>query len=52
MTDLIHSIDDTLRELAVASIWGFVKSIIKKVRMILVLEGEREAVEILDIIAE
>ncbi len=52
MTDLIHSIDDTLRELAAASIWGFVKSIIKKVRMILVLEGEREAVEILDIIAE
>ena len=52
MTDLIHSIDDTLRDLAAASIWGFVKSIIKKVRMILVLEGEREAVEILDIIAE
>lgn len=52
MSDLIHSIDQTLRELAAASIWGFVKSIIKKVRWILVLEGEHEGAQILDIISE
>ncbi len=51
MSDLIHSIDQTLRDLAAASIWGFFKSILRKVRLILVLEGEHEGAEILDIIA-
>lgn len=52
MSDLIHSIDNTLKELAAASIWGFVKSILRKVRWILVIEGEKEATQILDILAE
>lgn len=51
MKEIVDSIDSAVLAIAEAAFWGIVKRIINKVRLILVLEGETEGAEILDIIA-
>jgi hypothetical protein len=50
MIELIHKIDALIEEVAAASFWGYVKSVIAKIREILVLEKEDKAVEDFDIL--
>ncbi len=52
MKDIINSIDQFVLDIAEAAFWGVIKRILKKVRRILILEGEREGAEILDILSE
>lgn len=52
MKDIIDSIDATIQEIAAATFWGFIKSIVRKVKLILLLEREYEAAQVIDILFE
>ena len=51
MKEIMNEIDSAVMAVVEAAFWGVVKRIINKVRLILVVEGEKEGAEILDIIA-
>ena len=52
MKGIIDSIDATIQEIAAATFWGFIKSIVRKVKLILLLEREYEAAQVIDILFE
>lgn len=51
MNGMIDGIDSFVGKLAAAAFWGIIRGILKRVRLLLLFEGEREGAEILDIIA-
>lgn len=50
MVDLINKIDGIIEQIAAASIWGYVKSVINKVKAYLDNEGDTDAVMFVDIL--
>ncbi len=52
MIDLINKIDAIIEKVAAASVWGYVKSVIAKVKDLLNYEGNTDAVEFIDIMTK
>ncbi|MBQ4365794.1 MAG: hypothetical protein II804_05970 [Clostridia bacterium] len=50
MIDLINKIDAIIEKVAAASVWGYVKSVIDKVKAYLDNKGDTEAVTFVDIL--
>lgn len=52
MQEMIAKIDAFIEEIAAASVWGYVKNVIDKIKELLKYEGEDEAVEFVDIMTK
>lgn len=52
MKEIIDSIDSAVLAIAEAAFWGVIKRLMKKIKIILLIEGEKEAADILDALAE
>ena len=52
MIDLIHKIDALIEKIEGASFWGYVNSVIEKVKALLDYEGDSDAVTFIDIMTK
>ena len=52
MIDLIHKIDAFIEKIEGASIWGYVNSVIDKVKKLLDYEGDTDAVQFIEIMTK
>ena len=52
MIDLIHKIDALIEKIEGASFWGYVNSVIDKIKKLLDYEGDTDAVQFIDIMTK
>ena len=52
MIDLIHKIDALIEKIEGAGFWGYVQSVINKIKEVLKIEGEDEAIKFVEIMTE